>query len=350
MSFAERLLKLGDPRRARERRARTRANKKHSIDIGTFFENEVWLLLDKMGFAELNEGLFRLDVTPEGYGSQSKQIDVLARWQKEILVIECKASQTENVGLDRKNLSEIHEQRPRIAKVLRREYGDCPVSFVVWTKNVALGDRNRDDADRFGISLLDYDDLSEYLQAAKLVGEAAKFQLFADIYGPKKQAIRWSRRTPAITGQLGKYTFYYFVADPQKLLPLANVPRLRPHGKRSPSESERAKILYQRMLIPRKLREIQRYLAPGNRFFPNNLVVSFTKKPKVKPLKNFEPLNLKSVLLSLPAEYGSITIIDGQHRLFGYSNLAGTPQLIPVLAFEKLDPNEQGRLFVDINS
>src|SRR5206468_2717978 len=101
---------------------------------------------------------------------------------------------------------------------------------------------------------------------------------------------------------------------------------------------------------PRKLKEIQRYLTDAKGFFPNSLVVSFSQRPHCKPIEVFERLGLKTVLLSLPSEYGSITIIDGQHRLFGYSNVTEGNHLIPVLAFESLDPDDQGELFVTINS
>src|SRR5437899_623439 len=112
MSFRERMLKQGDRERATERRERAKANRTRSADIGEFFENEIWMLLDMMGFEELNPRAFRVDATPEGYGSQTKQIDILAQWGKEVLVVECKSSENEKVGLDRKDLSDLYEKRP----------------------------------------------------------------------------------------------------------------------------------------------------------------------------------------------------------------------------------------------
>ena len=347
----ERMLLQWDRLRIRERRERSAANRDHSADTGRFFENEIWLLLDVMGFEELNPSGFRLDATPEGYGQQMKQIDVFAKWQKEVLVIECKASDQEKVGLDRRDLSDFQEKRPRLVRAIYEAFGrDSQVNFIVWLKGITPISRDLEDISRYKMSLLDYDDFLAYQRTAKIVGSAAKFQLFADLYGPRRQTIRWFRRVPAISGKLGGYPFYYFMVDPQKLLPLANVPRRRPHGERVPGEIERVKILYQRMLIPRKLKEIARYVQLQKGFFPNGLVVSFLERPNFRTNEVYHQQGLKSGLLSLPSEYGSVTIIDGQHRLFGYSNVQDGNHLIPVLAFESLDSNEQGDLFVTINS
>ena len=55
-------------------------------------------------------------------------------------------------------------------------------------------------------------------------------------------------------------------------------------------------------------------------------------------------------VLHLPKRYHSAYIIDGQHRLYGYSdtNYAST-NTIPVVAFVDLERSEQLKLFMDIN-
>lgn len=54
----------------------------------------------------------------------------------------------------------------------------------------------------------------------------------------------------------------------------------------------------------------------------------------------------------LPNAYGIAYIIDGQHRVYGYSasqkNYKDT-NTIPVVAFKNMDPNEQLQIFMDIN-
>ena len=54
--------------------------------------------------------------------------------------------------------------------------------------------------------------------------------------------------------------------------------------------------------------------------------------------------------LHLPKQYRSVFIIDGQHRIFGYSGskYAGK-NTIPVVAMVNLEKEEQVKLFMEIN-
>jgi DNA sulfur modification protein DndB len=55
-------------------------------------------------------------------------------------------------------------------------------------------------------------------------------------------------------------------------------------------------------------------------------------------------------VLHLPQVYRSAFIIDGQHRLYGYSRAKpGSHHTIPVVAFHNMPHEEQARIFVDIN-
>lgn len=55
-------------------------------------------------------------------------------------------------------------------------------------------------------------------------------------------------------------------------------------------------------------------------------------------------------VLHLPQTYRSAFIIDGQHRLYGYSVCRyKSHHTVPVVAFHNLDPEEQTKIFMDIN-
>ena len=55
-------------------------------------------------------------------------------------------------------------------------------------------------------------------------------------------------------------------------------------------------------------------------------------------------------ILHIPKRYRSAYIIDGQHRLYGYSDsLYAETNTIPVVAFVDLERSEQIKLFMDIN-
>jgi DNA sulfur modification protein DndB len=54
--------------------------------------------------------------------------------------------------------------------------------------------------------------------------------------------------------------------------------------------------------------------------------------------------------LYIPNKFKTAWIIDGQHRLFAYSNLEeAKTATLPVIAFENLEPDIQAKLFIDIN-
>ena len=106
------------------------------------------------------------------------------------------------------------------------------------------------------------------------------------------------------------------------------------------------------MIKKSRLKNIREYIDQ-NGIFPTNIVVSLEGKRHV----NFEPWAsdggkevAKHGLLILTPSYRCAWIIDGQHRLFGYSghDKAKTSHL-SVLAFEGLPASKQAQLFIDIN-
>ncbi len=121
--------------------------------------------------------------------------------------------------------------------------------------------------------------------------------------------------------------------------------------------SEEGEIGFQRMLQKAKLNEIAKYIKEHD-VFPTPIVVAFRKKPS--PV--FEPLpvaqkaaaNMREIIefgfLRLPRDVNSIQIIDGQHRLYGYSKLPRSDaHIVHVLAYR--DEGESlATMFVDINS
>jgi len=69
------------------------------------------------------------------------------------------------------------------------------------------------------------------------------------------------------------------------------------------------------------------------------------------PNKESADKNIKFGWLYLPSKYKSAWVIDGQHRLYGFSNLPDIflENNLFVLAFEKMDTKTEAELFVTIN-
>jgi|688.fasta_scaffold149731_2 DGQHR domain-containing protein len=103
---------------------------------------------------------------------------------------------------------------------------------------------------------------------------------------------------------------YTFTISPYKLLNIAHVYR----SDEFPS-LQNANFNYQRPLDSNKLKEIRTKLLTNQDFiFPSNILVILSQGCEYK--KDAEENNY----LSIPEKYGTISVIDGQHRLFSYAD------------------------------
>ena len=132
---------------------------------------------------------------------------------------------------------------------------------------------------------------------------------------------------------------WMFAAEPEKLLNICYVFR---RGSRDPRA-------YQRFLKNSRLSQIGRFLGLENSVLANNLIVAFEEKPGFR--KN---------TLSVTAKTGSVWVIDGQHRLFGFTKLdkkldPDEKKLIKkqfklLVAGIKAKPRLQAKLFTEVNA
>jgi DGQHR domain-containing protein len=107
------------------------------------------------------------------------------------------------------------------------------------------------------------------------------------------------------------------------------------------------------MVSPKRVAEIGAYISQRGGYFPTNLLINFTKVPRFEQLSNKDNTdpNIKFGWLTLPPVYRSAWIIDGQHRLYGYSGLTDRflDQSLLVVAFENMDTYKEADLFITIN-
>ena len=108
-----------------------------------------------------------------------------------------------------------------------------------------------------------------------------------------------------------------FYADPETLLETCFV--LRKDSWRDPES------LYQRMLMPKKIRNMRRYLSDNSRVFINNIIVSLPSEAvlldpsdRSKVLTDALLHDIQPVTIQLPQKFNSVGVIDGQHRIFCY--------------------------------
>ena len=156
-------------------------------------------------------------------------------------------------------------------------------------------------------------------------------------------------RIPAIKGTMGGLDYYTFLIEPENLLKIGYVL----HRTNANNDYEELLPSYQRLIKKERLKSVREFIDAGG-FFPNSLIISIDSKKAMQ----FDPApkitngdsSAISGTLHLPQIYQSAYIIDGQHRLYGYSNSKyAANNTIPVVAFERLSKDKQLRLFMEIN-
>lgn len=124
------------------------------------------------------------------------------------------------------------------------------------------------------------------------------------------------------------YKVVSFYIDPAALLSRAYV--LRRDGWRERNG------LYQRMIIRGKIESVRRYLIEHKRVFVNNIIVTLPDGTKVLDRNDdtINPANInktQDAIISIPYDFNSIGLIDGQHRVFSYYEGGNNENVIATL-------------------
>ena len=281
----------------------------------------------------------------------TKQLDVVAIDDEVVLMIECKESERMNSVSWKKELESINgylysnsDNKGGVINELKTRYPNRKYVYIFATKNYVIGEQDKERMKDFKIINFEHDSVSYYQQLVAHLGTASRYQFLASIFSHKKiQGM--DNRVPAIQGKMGGLTYYSFSIEPEKLLKIAYVlHRNNANRENMPT--------YQRIIKKDRLKSVREYINKGG-FFPNSLIISIDSKSTLKfelANKQVENSLSKIGILYLPNTYQSAYIIDGQHRLYGYSDSNfSTSNSIPVVAFVNLDKSEQVKMFMDIN-
>ncbi len=310
------------------------------------FENKVWLLFYSMGFDELNaDNTFKISYGKNN-ASLTKQIDVFAFDGETAVVIECKASETPGKTRDFKTeLESIGGYRDQIIREIRNHCGrGTKIKFIFATSNYILGEKDHERLKDFDIEHFDEEDIDYYIELAQHLGSSAKYQLLGRLFNNKK-IDNMIDTVPAIRGTMGGHTYYSFSIEPERLLKIGYVLHR--------SDANKTMMpTYQRVIKKSRLNQIREFVEGGG-YFPNSVIVSIEagKRGLQFDQKTGDSTSIAQLgILHLPKKYCSAYIIDGQHRLYGYTDTQyASSNTIPVVAFENLDQEEQIRLFMEIN-
>ncbi|WP_346878906.1 DGQHR domain-containing protein [Clostridium sp. UBA7791] len=309
------------------------------------FEDKIWLLFYQMGFKYLNKDRnFKMTYDFQN-PNFTQQIDVFAADDETILIVECKSAESIKDGVFKKEIEALHGQMDGLRKTAQKQYPGRKVKFIWAAHNYIMSQADIKRMQEWDIVFFSDSTIQYYCELVKHLGTCARYQLLGNLLA-NTEIKNMQNKIPAIKGKMGGYEYYEFSIEPEKLLKIGYVLHR--------SEANKNMMpTYQRLIKKKRLKEVQNFINNGG-YFPNSLIISIDTKGKRlqfdQSQTKVEGSLSKLGVLHLPQKYHSAYIIDGQHRLYGYSDTVyARTNTIPVVAFVDLVRIEQLKLFMDIN-
>lgn len=309
------------------------------------FEDRVWSLFARLGFTYLNRDRhFEMSYDVQN-PNNTQQIDVFAADDETVLIVECKAAESIKDGTFKKPLEALHGQMDGLRREAQKRFPKARVKFIWATQNYIISRADQEKMREWDIIHFSDATINYYYELAKHLGTCARYQLLGNLFA--NQEIRnMDDKIPAIRGEMGGHEYYSFSIEPERLLKIGYVLHRNEANKNMMPT-------YQRIIKKNRLQKVQKFINEGG-YFPNSLIISIDTQGKGlvfdQSSTRVEGALSRLGILHLPKRYRSAYIIDGQHRLYGYSDSNyATSNCIPVVAFVDLDRQEQIRLFMDIN-
>lgn len=309
------------------------------------FEDRVWLLFYQMGFLHMNKDRnFKMTYDFQN-PDFTQQIDVFAADEETVLIVECKSADKTKDGTFKKEIEALHGQMDGLRKTALKQFPGRKVKFIWAVHNYIMSPKDIQRMEEWGIIFFSDSTIDYYCELVRHLGTCARFQLLGNLLA-NTEIKNMQNKIPAIKGRMGGHEYYEFSIEPEKLLKIGYVLHR--------SEANKNMMpTYQRIIKKKRLKEVQNFINNGG-YFPNSLIISIDTKGKGiqfdQSLTKVDGALSKLGILHLPKRYHSAYIIDGQHRLYGYSDTDySKTNTIPVVAFIDLDRTEQLKLFMDIN-
>lgn len=330
-----------------ELKTKTKIYKSKPFDIA--FEDKVWSLFALLGFKLMNKDrCFHIPYDKKD-SSLTQQIDVFAKDDETVLLIECRSTTKDKIGDFKKELEAMSSKKQGIINSIAALFPTTKPKFkyILATSRLGISDvdqtrLNNIDGIHFTEEIIDY-----YFFLHSQIGIAARYQLLGTLFAGQEIPDMESK-IPAIEGKMGGHVYYSFSIEPEKLLKIGFVL----HRNKA---NESMMPTYQRLIKKARLKEIHSFIDNDKGYFPNSVIVNIVTEKNKKLV--FEPSNnqvenaiSRVGVLYLPKKYRSAFIIDGQHRLYGYANSQyKSTNTIPVVALVNIDRSEQVKLFMQIN-
>lgn len=309
------------------------------------FEDQIWLLFYQMGFKHLNkDSNFKMNYDFQN-PDFTQQIDVFAADDETILIVECKSSEDLHDVVFKKDIEKLHGQMDGLRKCALQKFPGRKVKFIWATHNCIMSQKDIKRLQEWEIVFFSDSVIQYYCELVKHLGTCSRYQLLGNLLA-NTEIKNMQNKILAIKGKMGGHEYYEFSIEPEKLLKIGYVLHR--------SEANKNMMpTYQRIIKKKRLKEVQTFINEGG-YFPNSIIISIdTGGKKLQFDESSTKIDgslSKLGTLHLPKRYHSAYIIDGQHRLYGYSDSKyANSNSIPVVAFVDLERSEQLKLFMDIN-
>ncbi len=229
------------------------------------------------------------------------------------------------------------------------------VLFVSTDKE--LSEEDREYAMQNGMRIWGKEELEYYEALVDAIGEYAKYEIIHS-FGITTEEEKHIHNVLALRlhqpFSRSETDLFLFTTTPEVLLRTCVVLR----------KAQGSKNTYQRILQKKRLRNIRKFVTQSAALLPPNIIVHLNDNVR------WEPLDVPSkdthgrkitlarhgdcelVLLSIPKEYASLELIDGQHRLYGFAEAdAATKEHfnLVVLGIANIPPEKRTGTFVAIN-
>ena len=309
------------------------------------FEDRIWILFANMGFSLLNKGNEFAIAYDFKDDSVRERVSVMAVDDETILIVNCHAS---DVVIEYSFAEEIKDFCSKLSGLRReaqKQYPKRKIKFIWATHKYIANRRDLALLDKEGITYFSDSIIEYYSELAKHLGSCSRYQLLGSLFA-NQEIKNMDDRVPAIQGKMGGYTYYSFSIEPEKLLKIGYVlHRSEANQNMMPT--------YQRLIKKKRLQDVRSFINNGG-YFPNSIIISIDTNGKGlvfdQASMRVDNTISKIGILHIPKRYRSAYIIDGQHRLYGYSDsVYASTNTIPVVAFVDLARSEQVKLFMDIN-
>lgn len=328
---------------SRETKSSVIVRKSKSNDIE--FEDRVWCLFAQLGYKFMNKDRHFHLPYDKCNPDNSQQIDVLAKDDETLLLIECKAANENKRGDFKKELEAMSGKIEGLKKSVQALFPETKhrIKYILATRNYSISEQDLERLKNIGGIHFNEENIDYFFSLYSQLGVSAKYQLLGNLFSGQ-EIPEMENLVPAVEGKMGGFTYYSFSVEPEKLLKIGYVlHRNKANVNMMPT--------YQRLIKKSRLKSVLEFIEDGG-YFPNSIVISIDSERC-----NFERANTqvgstlsKVGILHLPKKYRSAYIIDGQHRLYGYTNSRyKATNTIPVVAFVNLSRSEQVKLFMQIN-